>query len=142
MKHLKLTDARGCSLPRLGILVVEDEALVALETSQILTEAGFDILGPAKSVAKSLALLKRSNCDAAVLDFNLGGETSEPVARELLQAGIPFVMLSGYSRKELPPLLQGAPFVAKPLRPQTLLSELWLCLGAKECAELLHAMPA
>ena len=57
------------------ILVVEDEALVATEIAHVLTGAGFDIIGPARSVPMALDLLKRFGCEAAVLDINLGRET-------------------------------------------------------------------
>src|SRR5271166_1565646 len=79
------------------VLVVEDEALVALQIEDALQEAGFDVLGPARSSAEALDLLKSSPCDAAVLDIGLGSETSEPVARALIARDIPFITLSGYS---------------------------------------------
>ncbi|MBU2532837.1 MAG: PAS domain S-box protein, partial [Alphaproteobacteria bacterium] len=81
------------------ILVVEDEALIATELEDILTDANFEVLGPAGSVKHALDLIDRIGCDAAVLDLNLGGnETSEPIARRLMRDGTPFVVVSGYTR--------------------------------------------
>ena len=92
--------------------MVEDEPLVAIEIAHILKKAGFDVIGPARAVAPALSLIEERGCDAAVLDINLGGETSEPVAWRLLTRGAPFVALSGYSNRStrpcsaaLPPLL-------------------------------------
>ncbi|MGA7323566.1 MAG: HWE histidine kinase domain-containing protein [Rhodomicrobium sp.] len=69
------------------VLVVEDEALVATEIAHVLTGAGFDIIGPARSVPMAVDLLKRLGCDAAVLDINLGRQSSEAVAAELRRRG-------------------------------------------------------
>src|SRR3974377_949640 len=99
------------------ILVVEDDALVAFETGQILAGAGFEVGGPARSVAKALDLIQHTGCDAAILDINLGSETSERVARELNARGTPFVTQSGYSEGQRPPLSKGVPAFAKPVRP-------------------------
>ncbi|MBT3069647.1 PAS domain S-box protein [Rhodomicrobium sp. Az07] len=109
---------RGC------VLVVEDEALVALEIGHALREARFEVLGPARCVAQALELLKVSRCGAAVLDINLGSETSETVALELNRRGIPFVIVSGYSLDQLPPAFEGVPALVKPLHPDVLKTEL------------------
>jgi PAS domain S-box-containing protein len=110
------------------ILVVEDEALVAIEIANVLSKASFEIIGPARNVAMALSLLKRLGCDAAVLDVNLGHETSEAVAAELGADGIPFVTLSGYSREEHPLVFAHAPALTKPLRPEFLITELRRCI--------------
>jgi DNA-binding NarL/FixJ family response regulator len=115
---------------RARVLVVEDEVLVAFETARVLSEADFEVVGPAISASQALELIATSGCDAAVLDAMLGKETSETVAQELNARGKPFVVFSAYSQEQLPPLLQSAPFVPKPLRPQQLLDELRRCLKA------------
>ena len=86
------------------VLVVEDDAMIALDIARELTDAGLEVVGPAISVAKALRLIGDYGCDAAVLDVNLGNnETSEPVARELRARSTPFVVLSGYSSEQHPP---------------------------------------
>ena len=57
--------APRCSRPK--VRVVEDEALVAMEIAQVLRDADFEVLGPARSVAAALSLIEKSGCDAAVL---------------------------------------------------------------------------
>jgi DNA-binding response OmpR family regulator len=115
---------RGSTKSSPRILVVEDDALVALETSQILAGAGFEVVGPAKSVAKALELIQHTGCDAAILDISLGSETSERVARELNACSTPFVTQSAYTEEQYPPLFKGVPALVKPLRPEPLLASI------------------
>ena len=110
------------------VLVVEDDALLAIDIANQLSDAGFDVVGPATSAAKALRLVEETGCDAAVLDVNLGSETAEPVAHELRARGTPFVVLSGYSSDQHPPGFHGAPTLAKPARPADLVAMLLRCI--------------
>jgi PAS domain S-box-containing protein len=120
-------EQQGASERRLRVLVVEDEAIVALEIEQNLKDAGFEVVGPAARVAEALELLKEFGCDAAVLDINLGTETSEPIARMLSGRGTPFVTVSGYSQDQRPSGFSGSAFLAKPLRAELLVAQLRQC---------------
>ena len=113
---------------RSRVLIVEDEPFVAMEIAQVLDAAGFDVAGPVGRTEAALELLKHKGCDAAVVDINLGGETSEAVAFELTKSGIPFVTLSGYSHEQHPPAFKNAPALMKPLRPDLLISGLRRCI--------------
>ena len=107
------------------VLVVEDEALLALTIAEELDDAGFAVVGPALSTHDALGCLERpERCDIAVLDVNLGLGSSEPVARELAARGIPFIVMSGYSRAQLPASLQGMPHLRKPFTIEDLIAEL------------------
>lgn len=86
-----------------------------LRFCQVLQEAGFDILGPARNVDQALELLRTRHCDVAVLDINLGKETSEPVAKELMRLCTPFVTMTGYSRQHFPAIFLSAPALTKPI---------------------------
>jgi DNA-binding response OmpR family regulator len=110
------------------VLVVEDDALLAIDIANQLSDAGFDVVGPATSAAKALRLVGETGCDAAVLDVNLGSETAEPVAHELRARGTPFVVLSGYSSDQHPPGFHGAPTLTKPARPADLVAMLLRCI--------------
>jgi DNA-binding response OmpR family regulator len=111
------------------VLIVEDEALVALDIAGQLTEAGLTIVGPAVSVASALKLIRKEGCDAAVLDINLGRETSEPIVRQLRAQNIPFVILTGYANSAALPRYDGAPALSKPARPAELIAALLRCMS-------------
>lgn len=106
------------------VLVVEDEALVAMLVEDALLDAGFEVLGPAATVEEALSLLDRERPDAVVLDLNLAGETSTPVADLLASRQIPYVIATGYGASGLPPGHQQAMVLAKPYDPGELISML------------------
>ena len=78
------------------ILVVEDEMLVLMNIEMALEELGCTAICAAASVAEALMLLATQSFDAAMIDVNLGGEKSYPVADALVQRGIPFAFSTGY----------------------------------------------
>ncbi len=116
---------------RKRILVVEDEALIAMEIADILSSEGYEIVGPARTVEQALALFRRHGCDMGVLDVNLGTQTAEPIARELAEHGTPFVLVSGYDRNQQPQALRASPLVTKPIRPQLLIAEIQRAIAAR-----------
>lgn len=100
------------------VLVVEDEMLVALHVADMLSAAGCEVIGPALRVSDGVALVEGGEAPAfALLDINLGGEMSWPVARALVLRGIPFVFITGYvgEHAELPADLAGTCLLSKPL---------------------------
>ncbi len=106
------------------VLVVEDDPILGLDLSEQLAEAGFTVVGPAMSAAAGVALVASEGCDVAILDVNLGRETSEAVAVALAARGVPFFVLSGYSSDQHPAAFKGAPLLLKPVRIMQLLAEL------------------
>jgi len=102
------------------VLVVEDEALVAMLVEDALLDAGFGVMGPAATVEEAMALLDHERPDAVVLDLNLAGETSTPVADVLAARGIPYVIATGYGASGLPAGHQDAMVLAKPYDPAEL----------------------
>ncbi|MDN3566876.1 response regulator [Paeniroseomonas aquatica] len=111
------------------ILVVEDEALVAMLVEDALLDAGAIVLGPVATVAEALALLQQDIPDVAVLDLNLAGETSTPVADRLVTMGVPFVVATGYGADGLPPGHATVPVLAKPYDPDDLTTALGRLCG-------------
>lgn len=83
------------------ILVVEDEFIIAMDVHRFLEQEGYEVVGPAASVGEALGLLEKSNPDACVLDANLRGEHSGPVAAALRARNIPFVISSAYEQRDL-----------------------------------------
>jgi CheY-like chemotaxis protein len=103
------------------VLVVEDELLTAMEMEHILGELGCEIVGPAPSVQRALALLDRERPDLAVLDVQLGAERAAPIAERLEALGIPFVLVTGYGRLEpKEPVLRRAPRLSKPVEERAI----------------------
>ncbi|MFN6936014.1 MAG: response regulator, partial [Tsuneonella sp.] len=78
------------------VLVVEDSMIIAMDTEDSLRALGVTTVTTAGNVAQALSSIERDPPQLAILDYNLGTETSDPVARELRGKGIPFVMASGY----------------------------------------------
>src|SRR5471032_1103864 len=83
------------------ILVVEDEVMVAWALEDMLTGLGCAVVGPAARVKQALAMISAGAIDAAVLDVNLNGEKSYPVADALAVLGVPFVFSTGYNKNNL-----------------------------------------
>ncbi len=77
-------------------LVVEDNFVVAMLGKRILRDAGFTAIDAAASIDEALAWLDRETYDFCLLDLNLHGEMSIPVARHLERLRIPFVLATGY----------------------------------------------
>lgn len=77
------------------IMVVEDEALLALDLAMTMEELGAAVVGPCYRLASALDLAAKSTFDAAILDVDLNGEAVFPLARMLEARGVPFVFHTG-----------------------------------------------
>jgi len=118
------------------LLIVEDEALVAMMLEDMLESLGCVVVDVAGSVTQGLALLGDAaiGLDAAVLDVNLGGEKVYPVAEKLSASGVPFIFSTGYGLAGIAPGFAGVPALAKPFRPQALEAALLSVLGGSRGA--------
>ncbi len=124
--------------PRKGrcVMVVEDEMIVAWLLQDLLDELGYAVAGPAKSVKQAQALIEAGNIDAAVLDINLDGELSYPIADALAARGVPFIFSSGYDRDSLPAAYRAYPLIQKPFDPRKVATALVaLMADGNECAQ-------
>jgi DNA-binding response OmpR family regulator len=83
------------------ILVVEDEYFIADDLSRGLRREGARVVGPAADLAGALKLGRGEQLDGAVLDVNLGGEMSYPVADLLAHRGVPYLFTTGYDDRTL-----------------------------------------
>ena len=102
------------------ILIVEDEAIIAQLLADLLEILGYAMIGPAAGVRQALELIAAQPIDAAVLDINLAGEMSYPIADVLLARGVPFVFSTGYDRERLPEAYRRFPYLQKPFHWQEL----------------------
>ena len=108
----------GTAIKRPRVLLVEDQALVAMDFEAMLIELGCTVVGPCATVAAALEAARSEPLDGAVLDVNLAGERSFPIADQLRARQVPFFFVTGLSRAVLPPALQQVPPLAKPVRPR------------------------
>ncbi len=100
------------------ILVVEDEVIVAWALEDMLAEMGCAIVGPAARVNQALAMIDDESIDAVVLDLNLNGQMSYPVADVLASRGVPFVFLTGYHKSSIPEAYVGGSWLANGAKPR------------------------
>ncbi len=104
------------------VLLVEDSLLIAMDTEDALLGFGVNEVRLASSVSLALEELDTHRPDFAVLDLNLGNETSIPVARRLVEIGVPFLFATGYGEKAmLDPELERVPIIVKPYNASDLL---------------------
>lgn len=111
---------------RFKILIVEDDALIAMELCERLADMGYEILGPAHNVDDAHRLVAEGpRPDAALLDANLAGQSSVSVGSALAAQGVPIAFCTGYDKiRNLPAELEHAPILTKPIGDADLISGL------------------
>ena len=117
-----------------SILVVEDEALIAMDLQALLEDAGYRVLGPANSSAAALALIDADEPDVALLDVNLGRSDAFGVASILTERKTQVIFLTGHTAHKLPPAHRHLPLVSKPYLPQVLLQAVERAFAQREAA--------
>jgi DNA-binding NarL/FixJ family response regulator len=96
------------------VLVVDDDSLLALDLEIFLQDEGCVVVGPAPTADAALALIAAELLDLAILDIDLNGDTSAPVADALADRGVDFLFISGHSRSMLPAAHSQRQLLAKP----------------------------
>ena len=102
------------------LLLVEDEALIALMLEDMVEGMGCAVTGLAPRVALGVAMAETGHFDMAILDVNVAGENVEPVAERLAARGVPFIFATGYGLAGIAPDFARTPTLAKPYSPQDL----------------------
>ncbi len=113
------------------VLIVDDEPIIAMDLELLLLDAGYEIAGVTGRIAKALMFVEIEIIDVAILDANLGGETSAPVADALSARGVPFLVWSGYDAHQLPPVLRSAPSLRKPANSTQIIQTVNSILAAR-----------
>lgn len=110
-----MTAAQVSVLAGLRLLVVEDEYMIAEHIGMLLEDIGCAVAGPVATIDQAMAMLTDGKLDGALLDANLNGESSAPIAVALNEASVPFVVATGYGSRELgDDALNAAPRIIKP----------------------------
>lgn len=102
------------------VMIVEDESMLMMLLEDLLPEMGYEVAATAGTVDDALAALDAADIGLAVVDVNLGGVESFPVADALSARGIPFLFTTGYGALGLPDRYAGAHVLQKPFRKQDL----------------------
>ena len=101
-------------LAGLSILVVEDEAMVAMMLEDTLQDFGCNVI-LAGSIDDALSFVRKHALDGVLLDMNIHGRKTVAIAEELTIRSVPFVLVTGYSAGEGdPPVIKAAPRLQKP----------------------------
>lgn len=106
------------------VLLVEDEALVAMMMREFLVGLGNSIIGPFGTTAEALAAAREEAIDFGILDVNLGGELVYPVADVLIRRGVPFAFVTGYDLDGVEERFKHVQILQKPISKELLRSAL------------------
>jgi DNA-binding response OmpR family regulator len=106
------------------VLLVEDNGLLGFVLEETLREAGCEVIGPFGGLHDAMRAANARCIDVALLDINLRGELVSPLAHQLRERRIPFLLTSAYHCGDLPRALQSAAQLRKPFTDADLLSGL------------------
>ena len=102
-------------LAGMSVLIVEDEIIIGMMLANEITLAGGTAIGPMNTVASALKEIESGVVNAVILDAKLVDGSGADLAASLEKRRIPYVVVSGYDRENLPQGLRRAPFMAKPI---------------------------
>ena len=107
--------------PNANILIVEDEAILALGLSMVIEAMGCTVVGPCRDLQDGLRGAGSDNLDFALLDYDLSqGTDSLPIAALLTERAVPFAFVTGTSEEEIRRHVPDAVIVPKPASQDTL----------------------
>jgi DNA-binding NtrC family response regulator len=100
------------------ILVVEDEAMISMLLEDMVLDCGGELVGPVARFDDALALAHKAEFGVAVLDLNLNGTLSYPIAEVIRERGIPVIFATGYRADGVPDRFRDCPTLQKPFSQQ------------------------
>lgn len=102
------------------VLVVEDEAMVAMLLESMLLDLGHEVVAITGQVQEATTFAREAVIDFAILDVNLNGEYTYAVADVLRARGIPFLFATGYGNAGLHADWRHVPTLQKPFQSRDL----------------------
>jgi PAS domain S-box-containing protein len=112
------------------ILVVEDEAIIGMLTSELVGEMGHTVLGPCRNLDEGFKVVRSNDLDGAILDVNLDGQLVFPLARLLAERHVPMIFMTGYEKCSVEKGFEGFPVLQKPVPASELSKALTVILGS------------
>ena len=100
------------------ILVVEDEAMISMLLEDMVLDCGGELVGPVARFDDALALAHKAEFGVAVLDLNLNGTLSYPIAEVIRERGIPVIFATGYRADGVLDRFRDCPTLQKPFSQQ------------------------
>ncbi len=98
----------------LRILIVEDEMTIALLLEDMVLDLGHEPAALAMRLPQAMEMAETEDLDLAILDVNLDGRMSFPVAEVLERRGVPFLFATGYGSGGIDPPYRDYVVIKKP----------------------------
>lgn len=105
---------------KLKVLIIEDESIVAMMIEDLIVDMGHEVVGTAGRLEQAQKLATELALDFAIVDVNLNGQLTYPVAETLKARGVPFVFATGYGAQGLKDEWKQSPVLQKPFQPEDL----------------------
>jgi DNA-binding response OmpR family regulator len=102
--------------PAARVLIVEDEMMVSMLLEDMLDELGYQVVGPVADLGEARKIAERGEIEAAILDVNLNGQDTFPLAKLLTEREIPFVFATGYGTNGVSEHFRHTPALQKPFQ--------------------------
>jgi DNA-binding response OmpR family regulator len=115
------------------VLLVEDQAAVSMLIEDMLLDLGVEIVGPMSTLDDAMELARTVEIEAAVLDINVGGTLSYPVADVLRDRGVSVIFATGYDISVLPGRFRNTPILLKPFDERQLATAVQAALADSPC---------
>jgi CheY-like chemotaxis protein len=112
--------SNGIRLADRRVLVIEDESMVAMLIEDMLEEIGCKLVGSASRFDDALEKARSLSFDVAILDINLHGQQTLPIAETLADRNSAFIFATGYGAISMPETLRKVPILAKPFQQRDL----------------------
>jgi light-regulated signal transduction histidine kinase (bacteriophytochrome)/CheY-like chemotaxis protein len=114
------------------VLVVEDNMIIALDAEATMERLGATMVDVAPNVSEALREIEKGPISFALLDVNLGNESSFPIADRLMALGVPILFATGYGKNiDFPPRFSNVPVVSKPYSTDSLAPKIAEALAPK-----------
>lgn len=112
------------------VVIVEDEGMVAMLLEDMLSDLGHEVVAIVGRLDQAAQLVSEIAADVVIMDVNLNGEQTYPLASILASRGIPFIFATGYGSAGLNEAWRGRPVLQKPFQARDLDRAVREVLGA------------